>query len=123
MHELSIAMQIVESVTEAVRDQGDARVLGVNLRVGAMSGVIPDALRFAWDQAISGSRVEGAALHIEEVSAAVWCPACEAEVEIPGFRMKCPVCGGPTPRLVRGKELDLLSLELSDDDSESTTDP
>lgn len=120
MHELSIATQIVESVSDAVAAQ-PATVAAVNVRVGAMSGVIPEALQFAWDVAAGGTRLDGSALHIEEVAAAVWCEACDAEREIPGYIMRCPVCGASTPRLVRGKELDILSVELTDEPSEQPT--
>jgi len=122
MHELSIAMQIVESVSSAVDPEpsaADTRVAAVNIRVGAMSGVVPEALRFAWDMATDGTVLAGSELRIEEVAAAVWCPSCADEVEIDQFRMKCPVCQTPTPRVVRGRELDILSLELSDERYES----
>ena len=123
MHELSIAMQIVESASHAIEAYEDAQVTKVHVRIGALSGVIPEALRFAWDMATDGSRLAGSTLHIEEVAAAAWCPTCEQEVETEGYRMKCPACGSPTPRVVRGRELEILSLELNDDADESTPDP
>ena len=47
MHEMSVAMSIVQSVTDATSGDGGV-VSAVSVRVGAMSGVIPEALRFAW---------------------------------------------------------------------------
>lgn len=114
MHELSIAIRIVESVTEALTHEPDATVDAVRIRVGALSNVVPEALRFAWGETTRGTRLDGARLDIEEVAAAAWCATCNAERELPGFAMKCPVCGSPTPQVVRGRELDILSLELTD---------
>ncbi len=108
-------MQIVDSVVNTLEDQRGARVAAVSIRVGAMSGVIPEALGFAWDVATQGSPLAGAALRIDHIPAAVHCPSCEREIEIAGYKMRCPVCDTPTPRIVRGRELDILSLELHDD--------
>lgn len=116
MHELSIANSIVESITEALADsEPDATVQTVHVRVGAMSGVVPDALDFAWSSAAMGTRLDGAILDIDFVPAAVFCPSCNTEVELPGPIMRCPDCGSPTPKLVRGNELEILSVELNDD--------
>lgn len=126
MHELSVANSIVESVCEAVLAERSAVVQAVHVRVGALSGVVPRALDFAWSSATAGSRLDGSTLKIEHVAAVAWCPACDAEVELPGVTMRCPDCGAATPRLVRGHELDILSVELADDprtETEQTTHP
>ncbi len=113
MHELSVAISIVQSVTDARGHHGDADpVATVNVRVGAMSGVIPEALRFAWTPATQGTALADTALRIEFVPAAVECPTCAAVVELPGQRLVCPRCQTRTPRLVRGRELDILSIEF-----------
>lgn len=114
MHELSIAMSIVESVTAAVADEADATVQAVHVRVGAMSGVVAEALQFAWSEASRGTALAESALRIEWVEAVAWCPSCNAERELPGMTLVCPVCGTKTPQIVRGRELDILSLEVID---------
>ncbi|MEM1109647.1 MAG: hydrogenase maturation nickel metallochaperone HypA [Planctomycetota bacterium] len=114
MHELSVAISIVQSVIDAAADQ-PGRVSAVNVRVGAMSGVIPEALSFAWQPASQGTALEGTSLNIEPVPAAVHCPTCDREVELPGQRLVCPLCQQRTPQLVRGRELDILSLEIHDE--------
>lgn len=50
MHELSIAVSIVEAVTESAAYPG-ARVKAVALRVGALASVVEDSLQFCWDLA------------------------------------------------------------------------
>lgn len=115
MHELSIARSIVETVEEHPAGTG-TRVSGVTVRLGALSGVDPRALEFAFGPATAGTSLAGARLVIEEVGAAVFCPRCRRERELPGIqRLRCPVCRTPTPQIVRGRELEILSLELEEE--------
>ena len=115
MHEMSIAMSIVESSVAAVQDQPELVVAAVYVRVGAMANVVPEALRFAWGPATRGTRLDGARIEIEWVPAVASCAACAREVTLPGVIMKCPSCGGPTPDLVQGRELEITNLEVADE--------
>ena len=114
MHELSIALSVVESVAGHVAAHGGGRVAAVTLRIGALSGVDPAALRFAFPEAARGTALDGALLVIDPVAAAAWCPRCEAERPLGSVqRMRCPVCAAPTPRLIRGRELEILAVEVT----------
>ena len=68
MHELSIAMSLVESICDELPRLGDVRVRSIHLRIGALSGVAPEALQFAFDVASGDSRIAGAQLEIEGAS-------------------------------------------------------
>lgn len=115
MHELSVANAIVESIGGHEALAAGARVAAVTVRVGALSGVVPAALAFAWGPATEGTFAAGSRLEIEEVGLAVWCPECEAERELPALpRLVCPACGAPTPEVVRGRELEILAMEVED---------
>ena len=114
MHELSIAVRVVETLTEDL-DGETGSVMSVRLRVGALSGVVPDALRFAWDVACRDSRLDGSALEIDEVAVRIWCDACGREQTIPGvFTMRCPICGETASSVVAGRELEILSVEMAE---------
>lgn len=114
VHELSIAMRVVETLTEDLGDELGA-VKSVRLRVGALSGVVPDALRFAWDAACHDTRLDGATLEIDEVAVRIWCDACGREQTLPGaFSMSCPVCGATASSVVAGRELEILSVEIAE---------
>lgn len=67
MHELSIAMSIVEIACDEAERQGGAPVEEVHLKLGTDSGVAPDALMFSWPLACDGTRIEGAQLMVEEL--------------------------------------------------------
>ena len=113
MHELSIALDIVDVASEAATRLGDVQVTAVRLRVGVFSGVVKEALLFSFEAASAGTRLEGAELLIEEVPVTAWCPTCAADRELPDARLRrCPVCGSPAPRLVRGDELLVIGLEV-----------
>jgi hydrogenase nickel incorporation protein HypA/HybF len=113
MHELSIAMRVVEVAGEAVRRQGGGRAAAVYLRLGPLSGVVTDALRSAFELAREQDPALAAAgLVVEEVPVVARCPACSTERAVPFPELRCPVCGNPTPDVVRGRELEVVAVEV-----------
>lgn len=109
-----MAVSLVELACEKASGLGDVRVEALHLRLGALSGVVKDALLFSFDVAAEGTPLAGARLEIEDVPLTVLCPRCAAERELDGFPLVCPVCGVPTPTIVRGKDLELLALEVTE---------
>jgi hydrogenase nickel incorporation protein HypA/HybF len=119
MHELSVAHELVDVVSHELAGQGPVRVVAVRLRLGPLSGVVAQALRFAYEAATAGTALEGSALHIEEVKVAVYCPRCAAEREPPDpAHLRCPACDGPA-EVTRGRELEVTSVEVADDADEA----
>jgi hydrogenase nickel incorporation protein HypA/HybF len=116
VHELSIATSVVENLTRKLADQ-PGQVVSVQLRIGVLSGVVPDALRFAWDIVCLETRLEGSQLVIEEVEARILCGFCNAEEALPGpIPMLCPHCGKPVTDIIAGRELEIHSVEVSEDE-------
>lgn len=114
MHELSIALNLVEIVESAARDAGETKVERVYLRLGVFSGVVKDALLFAYDIATKETLLEGSQLIIEDVPLIVYCPTCDAERELPGIQLfACPVCDTITSDIRSGKELEITSMEVA----------
>jgi hydrogenase nickel incorporation protein HypA/HybF len=111
MHELSIADAVVAI---AGRHAGARRVLRVELRVGALRQVVPQALEFAFGLVAEGTPVEGAELVLDVVPAAGWCRACGIESELPTFPLLCAACGGADLELTQGEELLVDALELEE---------
>ena len=115
MHELSIALSIVDSATEEVERRPGTIVSAVHLRVGALSGVVKEALLFSWDVACEDSSLEGARLIIEDVPVTIFCARCQVENEIRSIQaLSCSTCGQLSSEVVRGKELEVVALELED---------
>ncbi len=113
MHELSIAVSMVEAVCEEAERNGAERVSAVYLKLGALSGVVRDALAFSFDVAAAGTLLEGASLEIEDVPVVVFCPRCRAEQPLPDrLDLRCPACGMPTPDVRQGRELEITAIEI-----------
>ena len=113
MHEVSIMESAVSMAVETARKSGSDRVLAVRLRVGALSGVVPEALRFAFDVVCQGTPAEGASLEMELVPAGGWCPVCQADFQFAVFPGECPRCHEPNGELRHGRELEITLVEIS----------
>jgi hydrogenase nickel incorporation protein HypA/HybF len=113
MHELSIATAIVELAEEESELRGGVAIDAVHLRVGALSGVVKDALLSCYGLASEGTRLEGSRLIIEEVPVIVYCPACAARAPLEALQaFRCPRCGAPTNEVVEGRELEVVAMEI-----------
>lgn len=123
MHELSIAYNLVEIADEAARKAGAAAVTVVHLRLGAMAGVVEEAIRFSFPIAATGTLVEGATLVIEPAPVQVYCDRCAAPQTLtPPFVFRCPICGQTVTRLLQGRELQIESIEIIEAPVETETD-
>ncbi len=113
MHELSIAMSILDAVEdEAVRHNYDS-VHAIYVRIGALSGVVPDALLSAYELAAENTRFARTRLVIENVPTKVFCPFCEGPRLVGSpYELRCPDCQAVTPEILAGLELDISRLEV-----------
>lgn len=113
MHELSIALSILDLAAEEAERHGGGRVAAIHLRLGPLSGVVKEALVSAYALAREGSPLDTAELVVEEVPLVAYCPACAAERTPASPQLfLCPDCGTPTPDVVRGRELEVVALEV-----------
>jgi hydrogenase nickel incorporation protein HypA/HybF len=112
VHELSIALSVLDIVRTAAAESGLASVTIVRLRVGKASGVQPDSLRFAFECSREGTVAEGATLEIEEVPIGGRCDICDSDfTSREPYVLACPLCGGTSFRVTTGDELHVLDLE------------
>jgi hydrogenase nickel incorporation protein HypA/HybF len=112
MHEVAIMTEAVRMAVESAVAAGARRVTMLKLRVGALSGVVPEAMRFAWDLVRQGTMLADARLEIESVAARCWCATCQAEFESKDFFSECPRCQGVSGELRQGRELDIAAVEM-----------
>ncbi len=112
MHELSIALSIVDFAEEEVTRR-TARIIAVHLKLGPLAGVVKEALLSAYDLAREGSMVSESRLFIEETAVIAYCPTCATERAVVSIQqMCCSGCGAPTPEIVSGRELEVTALEI-----------
>lgn len=116
MHEMGIAMQIVEICTASIpKEAGDIRVARINLEVGKLSAIVPESLTFCFQIAAQGTPLEGAELNIEEIPVEAVCRKCGHRFTIENPAFSCPSCSDSDIQMISGRELDIKSIEIPDE--------
>lgn len=118
MHEMGIALQIVEiAVGSLPADLGEARVAAINLKIGKLAAVVPESLRFCFDVAIKDTLLAGAKLVIEEMPVVARCKDCQARWTIDQPVFICQTCESGSLEILSGRELDIESIEVVEEDN------
>ena len=114
MHELSIALSLVDGVLAEVRRQGDVHVEAVHLKLGVFSGVDRSALELSYGVACEDTPLAGSRLIIEEVPILMHCPNCGGKRTVRSAQqLCCPDCQTPAEEILQGQELEITALEVS----------
>ena len=112
MHELSIAMSIVEMAQEEALKRG-VQVNAVHLKLGALSGVVKEALLSSYEMACEDTPLRGIAPGHRRVPVVIFCPHCQVQRPLSSVQLFCCAeCGTPTSEIVQGKELEVVALEI-----------
>jgi hydrogenase nickel incorporation protein HypA/HybF len=115
MHELSIALSILEVTEQEVERRGHPHVEAIHLRIGPLSGVASGALLSAWELASEQTEFKDCRLAIEEIPITVFCSKCQAERPVESVqRICCVECDTPASEIVHGRELLVSALELAE---------
>lgn len=109
MHEFGIMETVLRDAEAAAEG---ARIRALKVRVGPLSGVVVESLRFAFESMAPGSVAEGAQLVVEETRPEFRCPDCGCVYQTPVGEYRCPQCGSPRGELVAGNEMELDSIEV-----------
>ena len=114
MHEVSIAADLIDIVSNQCRKSGYSRIESINLKIGRASGIMTDALIFAFDAIKADSIAKDAVLHIEEIPVSGHCTDCD-NIFTAGeeYILCCPSCGGSSFRMTGGREMDVIDMEVS----------
>lgn len=101
MHELSIALSMIDQVVEESASRGGLDVKVVHMRLGVFAGVDKNALLFAYELACDGTPLQGSRLIIETIPLVVFCPLCQQQRTPPSvYEICCPECLTPTPEIL-----------------------
>lgn len=113
MHEMSIALNMLDIVSEQCRRSSCTKVETINVRIGKASGVLCDALLFAFDAAKQESMAKDAALNIDEVPVTGYCSDCNRDFTVEEqYILSCPFCHGTSFKITGGRELDIIDIEV-----------
>ena len=113
MHEVGIMINTLQAAEKAARSSGATRIHALRLRIGRMTGVVPEALESAFEFARQGTLAAEARLTIEYVPATCFCDRCQEEFRSEDLLSECPRCHALSSELRGGRELELASLEVS----------
>lgn len=114
MHELGLVRSILEIAEAYARREGAQAIREIGLKVGALSGVEPSALEFAFEAAKQNTLAQQARLAVQWVPLVAFCEECgvEFEVKSPFGIALCPVCHQAVASHTQGHELEVDYLEV-----------
>ena len=113
MHEVSLMQNTLDLALAYAEREKASKIHRLIMRIGAVSGVVPEALKFAFDIVTQGTIAEGAELEIHSVPVVCYCPNCHLEFKPLDLIYECPQCGKFTSHIRQGREIELSSLEIS----------
>jgi hydrogenase nickel incorporation protein HypA/HybF len=116
MHEMGLAMQIAEIALSSIPEDmgGNTRVERVNLKVGKLTAVVPESLKFCFEIIIQDTPLAGSELVIEDIPVTARCRDCSREWIVNAAVFRCETCGSGAIEILSGKELDVVSIEITD---------
>ncbi len=112
MHELAITEGIIEAAVPEAERHGAKRILEIRLKIGELSGVLPECIQEYFNIASRGTIAEGARLCVEKIPVTICCRDCGYDGEIPKRKIHCPKCGSAEIKLKSGREYYVDSLEV-----------
>ena len=114
MHEASIAISLLETVSDLCQQEGYNSIESVRLKVGRAAGILPEALLFAFDAAKSDTIAKKAELIIEYVALGGFCCDCGSQFDsVERYIYACPACKSRTIKITRGDELQIIDMEVN----------
>ena len=113
MHELSIAMEILDIVEKEAAEHGAGSVTSVRLKIGDLSGVEVSSLEYCFE-AVRGEKelTRGANLVVDRVPVRIRCRPCGGDFPSDGYLLRCPSCEGLDTELLEGDELNVVEIEV-----------
>jgi hydrogenase nickel incorporation protein HypA/HybF len=114
VHEFSIAEALAGQVLKY--GPAGAHIAGVDIKVGALRGLEPEALQMSWQAVTLGTPLDGAVLTIDQLPWTITCSVCGSVWESPVPFVSCE-CGNETPAPTGGDELDIVSLTVDEEDA------
>ncbi|MCF6237510.1 MAG: hydrogenase maturation nickel metallochaperone HypA [Candidatus Marinimicrobia bacterium] len=114
MHEMSIAMSIVDIACKEAQKDGAKSISVIELDVGKLAGVMVDSLMFCYESVCKGTPAENSKLLVNEVTGMGECLKCHFEFEIDSFMALCPQCESYEVKIKQGRELKLKAVTVNE---------
>ncbi len=118
MHEVGIANSILDAAHQEAARRPGAKLMGIGVRIGVLSGVDIDALRFAFDCIVAETEDEKVVLTTEKCPRVNRCAECGYEFASPSLSpftdAPCPRCHSANTGFVSGDQLDIAFVEVEE---------
>jgi hydrogenase nickel incorporation protein HypA/HybF len=112
LHELSLTQNLIEIAEKHARREGALFISSITVEIGALSGVIPEAVEFAFETCTNGTLAEGASLEIQHVPGVGRCLECGQECPLEALTDPCPSCHSFSLEILRGQDMLLIEMEI-----------
>lgn len=113
MHEVSIADSLLSIAVRECKSSGFSKIGSIKVSIGNASGVMPEALLFAFDALKTGTIADKASLIIEKIPILGHCNLCNSDFIVnESFVLYCPHCKGTSFTLKCGRELNITELDV-----------
>ncbi len=115
MHEASIVLSLLDTISSRCRQEGYSSIESVRLKIGMASGIMPEAVVFAFQAAKHDTIARNAELFIDMVPVGGSCNSCGKDFEVnEKYVLSCPLCGSLSFRISKGHELDIVEMEVGE---------
>lgn len=113
MHEVSVALSLLEIIEKQCQEKGYLSVESVKVRVGKAGGIMPEAFAFAFETAKKDTLAQNARFIIDVVPLGGFCNGCQKQFETEEiFVLACPLCASPSFQINQGYELELVEMDV-----------
>ncbi|NQV49115.1 MAG: hydrogenase maturation nickel metallochaperone HypA [Candidatus Marinimicrobia bacterium] len=114
MHEMSIAMSIIDIACKEALKDGAASISSIELEVGKLAGIMVDSLKFCYDSVCKGTLAENSKLVVNELPGFAKCLDCSTQFEVDSFMALCPQCESYAIEVYQGRELRLKAISVNE---------
>ena len=112
MHEMAIAEGIVDVALDTLKANNGSIIHAIQVQIGVLSGVEPEALQFCFEAVTQGTPAQGAKLDIETIIIKGRCLDCHQEFSMEQYRHVCPHCNSFAVEELQGRELRVASIDM-----------
>ncbi len=112
MHELSIAMSIIDIATSYAKKAKAKKVTSVEIEIGTLSGIVFDSLKFALEMASRNTILEKTDFELISIQARAECKTCGTTFDMENFFVACPACNSYGNKITQGKEMKVKALNV-----------
>jgi hydrogenase nickel incorporation protein HypA/HybF len=112
MHEMSIVQGLIAIIKEEMDNAKATRLRSVRVKIGEMAGILPDALKTAFEIVTVGNEMNGAELNMDIAPLMGYCRKCNKEFKIIDYNFTCLECHSSDIDIISGREMNIVEIEV-----------